>query len=100
MIKILIGLIVLLFSPVIVNADVDYEITDYYIESHILDNGDLKVKELFVLDGYFNGYERDIFMGAYLQSDPSEAQTDYPIIKDVFFFTLKTTAFIDCSPCE
>lgn len=22
------------------------------------------------------------------------------IIKDVFFFTLKTTAFIDCSPCE
>lgn len=60
MIKILIGLIVLLFSPVIVKADVDYEITDYYIESHILDNGDLKVKELFVLDGYFNGYERDI----------------------------------------
>ncbi len=31
------------------------------------------------------GYERDIFIGAYLQSDPSEAQTDYPIIKDVFF---------------
>ena len=58
--KILISIIIILLSPLIVNADVDYEITDYYIESHILENGDMKIKELFVLDGSFNGYERDI----------------------------------------
>lgn len=58
--KFLMFLITILLFPLVVSAEVDYEITDYYIESHILENGDLKVKELFVLDGTFNGYERDI----------------------------------------
>ncbi len=55
-------ILLLLFClfPIVVNADVRYDITDYYIESYILENGDLQVKELFVLDGTFNGYERDI----------------------------------------
>lgn len=53
--------ILLFILPVCVYAEVDYEINDYYIESHILENGDLKVKELFLLEGTFNGYERDIF---------------------------------------
>ena len=32
-----------------------------------------------------NGYERDIFMGVYLKRDPSTAQTNYPILKNILF---------------
>lgn len=59
--KLVLSLLLFFVFPILVMADVDYDITDYYIESHILENGDLKVQELFVLDGTFNGYERDIF---------------------------------------
>lgn len=58
--KIILSILIFLISPVIVFAEVNYDITDYYIESHIKENGDLEVKELFVLEGTFNGYERDI----------------------------------------
>ncbi len=48
--------------PMITKADtVDYDITNYYINADILENGNLKVTELIVLDGTFNGYIRDIF---------------------------------------
>lgn len=47
--------------PMITKADtVDYDITNYYINADILENGNLKVTELIVLDGTFNGYIRDI----------------------------------------
>lgn len=59
--KILVGLIIFFISPFMVIADeVDYDITDFLVQSYILENGDLKVQELIVLDGNFNGYERDI----------------------------------------
>lgn len=35
-------------------------ISNYYIEANVLSNGDLHVKELFVLEGEYNGYERII----------------------------------------
>lgn len=41
-------------------AYVNYDITDYLIDSKVLSNGDLQVKELIVLDGNFHGYIRDI----------------------------------------
>lgn len=31
------------------------------------------------------GFEREIFMGAYLKTDPSSEQTTYPVIKNVLF---------------
>ena len=40
--------------------NVNYDVTDMYIDATILTNGDLQVKELIVLDGTFNGYERDL----------------------------------------
>ena len=40
--------------------NVNYDITNYYIKAKITESGDLKVKELIVLDGSFNGYERTI----------------------------------------
>lgn len=47
--------------PLFVKADtVDYDITNYYIQADILENGNMKVTELIVLDGTFNGYIRDI----------------------------------------
>lgn len=41
-------------------SNVNYKVSNYYIKANIQDNGDLKVKELIVLDGSFNGYERSI----------------------------------------
>ena len=59
--KKLLVFLILLIVPVFVYADtVDYDITNYYIDADILENGDLRVKELIVLDGSFNGYEREI----------------------------------------
>ena len=53
--------IVLLLIPLTINAeDIEYDITDYYIKANILNNGDLEVNELIVLDGTFNGYEREV----------------------------------------
>ncbi len=41
-------------------------ISDYLIEATILDNGDIHVKEMFLLEGKYNGYERKI---KYFNSD-------------------------------
>lgn len=57
--KFILGLLVFFVAPFIVNA-IEYDITDFYVKSYILENGDLEVNELIVLDGEFNGYERDI----------------------------------------
>lgn len=39
-----------------VEARVNYDLTDFYVDATILENGDLRVKELIVLDGNFNGF--------------------------------------------
>ncbi len=53
--------ITFLTIPFIVNAsDVDYEIKNYYVSAKLDIAGSMDVKELIVLDGTFNGYERDI----------------------------------------
>ena len=57
--KYVLGLFLFLVFPFVVNA-ADYDITDFYVKANILQNGDLEVNELIVLDGDFNGYERDI----------------------------------------
>lgn len=51
-------LIITLFSPVVVSAEEG--INDYYIDLTVQDNGDVLVKELFDLNGEYNGYERII----------------------------------------
>ncbi len=48
--------LILLIIPVTVSARVNYDVTDFFVDAYILDNGDLRVKELIVLDGNFNGY--------------------------------------------
>ncbi len=58
--KILCFFALFILFPILVNAEVDYDIEHYYVNANILDNGDVSVKELIVLDGEFNGYERDI----------------------------------------
>lgn len=55
----------LLFVPLnslkaISSEDVNYTISNYYIQSDIDIAGSLNVKELIILDGTFNGYVRDI----------------------------------------
>ena len=46
----------LLFMPILVNAKVNYDLTNFYVDATILENGDLRVKELIVLNGNFNGF--------------------------------------------
>ncbi len=54
-------LLLFLFFPIMVKADkIDYDITNYYIQADLQTNGDMKVTEVIVLDGYFNGYIREI----------------------------------------
>ena len=54
-------LFLFLLIPLNVYADeIDYDITNYYINADIKENGDLNVSELIVLDGTFNGYEREV----------------------------------------
>lgn len=60
-IKYIILSLIILLTPTLVKAsDVDYEITNYYIDSYVLENGDLEIKELIVLNGSFNGYIREL----------------------------------------
>ena len=60
--KLLVLIISFFIFPILSFAvsNVDYDVTNYYIKAKILSNGDLKVKELIVLKGSFNGYERSI----------------------------------------
>ena len=48
-----------LLCPITILAK-DDGISNYFIEANVKSNGDLQVKELFVLEGQFNGYERII----------------------------------------
>ena len=60
--------LILLLLPIKVDA-LREGITNYYIEATVLENGDLRVKELFVLNGEFNGFERIVnFANTYAQN--------------------------------
>ncbi len=49
----------LLLAPLTVFA-ANYKISNFYVDAKLLDNGDMQVAELIVLEGTFNGYERDL----------------------------------------
>ena len=57
--KFIVGVLLFLVSPFMVEA-ADYDITDFAVRAYIQDNGDLLVNEIIILDGSFNGYERDL----------------------------------------
>lgn len=52
-------LFLFLIIPFYVNATIE----DYYMEATILNNGDVKVREIFGLDGSYNGFERELYYG-------------------------------------
>lgn len=59
--KKIIFILISFFIPIIVNASsVNYEITDFLIDAKIQNDGSMKVDELIVLDGNFNGYIREL----------------------------------------
>ena len=58
--KIIVFFLFLMWPTAVWGRNVNYDVTDVYIDATILTNGDLQVKELIVLDGTFNGYERDL----------------------------------------
>lgn len=58
-------LLLTLFIPSMVSAkvdDPDYKVKAMYVSASILDNGSMNVKELIVLKGDFNGYERELLV--------------------------------------
>ena len=57
--RVLLGLILSLFPHFVYAASV--EVTDYLVDATILENGDVRVRELVVADGTFNYFERDLF---------------------------------------
>ena len=68
----------LLFIPRVEALDVNYDISNYYINADVQTNGDLQVTEVIVLDGTFNGYIRDIsFKNANLNANTYENNTIY-----------------------
>ncbi len=72
--------LVLFFLFIInIKAYVNYDITDYLIDSTILNNGDLQIKELIVLDGQFHGYVRDILYRNNKLSNDSNSFSDNAI---------------------
>lgn len=52
-------LFLLLLIPFYVNATVE----NYYMEAIVLNTGDIKVREVFGLDGTYNGFERELYYG-------------------------------------
>ena len=52
-------LFLLLLIPFYVNATVE----NYYMEATVLNTGDIKVREVFGLDGTYNGFERELYYG-------------------------------------
>ena len=52
-------LFLFLFIPFYVSATVE----NYYMEATVLKNGDISVKEVFSLDGSYNGFNRELYYG-------------------------------------
>lgn len=63
--KLLFFIIMITILPFCVDAkvdDVDYDVKALYVDANILENGNMHVKELIVLKGSFNGYERELYI--------------------------------------
>ena len=58
--KILFFILTLLIMP-LSSLAANYDINHFYIDAYLKENGDMDVSELIVLNGTFNGYERDIY---------------------------------------
>lgn len=72
--KVLVAIICFLCIPVVTLA-ADYDIEHFYIDATLKDNGDMEVSELIVLDGIFNGYERDIiYQSSYTNYNASDIE--------------------------
>ena len=107
-------IILLLVLPIKVYA-ANYEITDQLIEADILNNGDLKITELIVMDGTFNGYEKTLsYKNELLEDDYTSASnnsiynaTDLELlevrgkyVKEVDFDTFKDNDFKTFLPVD
>ena len=96
---IILSLIILLIPTFVKASDVDYEITNYYIDSYILENGDLEIKELIVLNGSFNGYIRELATSNSVLSSSNKIDFEHDAIYNAFYdvfkdFTSKNVSFM------
>lgn len=71
--KKILTIIITFFTVPFVALAADYDIDHFYIDATIKTNGDMDVSELIVLNGIFNGYERDIlYRSAYEDYNASQ----------------------------
>ena len=97
--KVILSLL-LFFIPSLVKA-ASYDVSNYYIKAEVLHNGNMQIEEILVLDGTFNGYERDLEYGIELD-DGYDNSTLYQAsgIKDIkveakYIDTFTTSLFTD-----
>lgn len=84
--KLILGILLFLLAPIFVNA-AEYDIENYHVKANILKNGDVRIEEILVLNGEFNGYERDLSYKPVL-SDKYEKSTLYQA-SDITDVTIK-----------
>ena len=103
--KVILGLL-LFFVPLFVQA-ASVEVTDYYVDAYILENGDVEVHELMVADGTFNWFERDLLYAnsaldesdnylnnaIYNATNITDVEVRSKEVSDVSFATLEDTDF-------
>ncbi|HOZ88612.1 MAG TPA: DUF2207 domain-containing protein [Bacilli bacterium] len=95
--KILILLSCFLFIPVVKAVEVDYKITNYFANYQIQANGDVFVKEAFVINGSLNGYERDLLYKNSLLSNYQPGKIDFAnsaIYNATNIYDIKASAYI------
>lgn len=104
--KVILSLLLFLI-PTFVQA-VSVEVTDYYVDAYILENGDVEVHELIVADGTFNYFERDLLYAnsaleesdnffnnaIYNATDIVNVQISSKEVHDVSFATFQDTDFL------
>lgn len=64
-----------------INVQAKDSIKNYYIEMVVLNNGDVLVKELFDLEGKYNGYEREIDFVNIFGSNPMHNPRGIEVLK-------------------
>jgi len=106
--KLILGLVIFLFTPLMVSAsDIEVKVTNFFVDAYILENGDMQVNELIVAKGNYNWYERDLLFknndldisnnyennAIYNASDISNILIKAKSVSNVSFDTIKETDF-------
>lgn len=95
--KILILITFFLLIPLVKAIEVDYKITNYFANYQIQNNGDVFVKEVFIIDGSLNGFERRLLYQNSLLEDYQPGNINFAnssIYNATNIYNIKTGAYL------